>query len=44
MTTLAYTLTDSATMIRRINAAQLPPGYPVDTHFNPPYAVWDQRL
>jgi cation diffusion facilitator CzcD-associated flavoprotein CzcO/pimeloyl-ACP methyl ester carboxylesterase len=31
-------------MIRRINAAQLPPGYPVDTHFNPPYAVWDQRL
>jgi cation diffusion facilitator CzcD-associated flavoprotein CzcO/pimeloyl-ACP methyl ester carboxylesterase len=31
-------------VIRRINVAHLPPGYPVDTHFNPPYAVWDQRL
>jgi cation diffusion facilitator CzcD-associated flavoprotein CzcO len=23
---------------------QLPPGYPVDTHFAPRYAPWDQRL
>jgi cation diffusion facilitator CzcD-associated flavoprotein CzcO/pimeloyl-ACP methyl ester carboxylesterase len=30
--------------IRRINAAQLPPGFPIDEHFNPPYAPWDQRL
>jgi cation diffusion facilitator CzcD-associated flavoprotein CzcO len=22
----------------------LPPGYPVDVHFNPPYGPWDQRL
>lgn len=31
-------------VIRRINASQLPPGYPVDEHFHPPYAPWDQRL
>jgi cation diffusion facilitator CzcD-associated flavoprotein CzcO len=31
-------------LIRRINAKQLPAGYPVDEHFNPPYAPWDQRL
>ncbi|MGC5259203.1 flavin-containing monooxygenase [Gordonia sp. DT218] len=31
-------------MIRKINASQLPEGYPVDTHFNPPYNPWDQRL
>ncbi len=30
--------------IRYINTTQLPPGYPVDKHFNPPYAPWDQRL
>jgi monooxygenase len=31
-------------MIRRLNARLLPPGYPVDEHFNPPYGPWDQRL
>ena len=31
-------------IIRRLNAAQLPPGYPVDVHFNPRYNPWDQRL
>ena len=31
-------------IIRRINARMLPPGYPVDEHFNPPYGPWDQRL
>ncbi|MFT4044657.1 MAG: NAD(P)/FAD-dependent oxidoreductase [Gordonia sp. (in: high G+C Gram-positive bacteria)] len=30
--------------IRKINAALLPEGYDVDTHFNPPYNPWDQRL
>ncbi|MER6678528.1 NAD(P)/FAD-dependent oxidoreductase [Streptomyces sp. NPDC000983] len=30
--------------IRRTNVRLLPPGYDVDTHFNPPYAPWDQRL
>lgn len=30
--------------IRKINQFQLPKGYPVDTHFNPPYNPWDQRL
>jgi cation diffusion facilitator CzcD-associated flavoprotein CzcO/pimeloyl-ACP methyl ester carboxylesterase len=30
--------------IRAINVAELPPGYPVDKHFNPTYAPWDQRL
>jgi monooxygenase len=25
-------------------AAQLPPGYPVEEHFNPRYDPWDQRL
>jgi monooxygenase len=30
--------------IRRINAEQLPPGFAVDEHFNPPYGPWDQRL
>jgi monooxygenase len=30
--------------IRSINASLLPPGYPVDKHFNPPYPPWDQRL
>ena len=32
------------TLIRRANAKQLPEGYPVDEHFNPPYNPWDQRL
>src|SRR4029077_11793505 len=31
-------------MIRRLNAEQLPEGYPVDEHFNPDYNPWDQRL
>ncbi|MFE5793246.1 flavin-containing monooxygenase [Streptomyces sp. NPDC056503] len=31
-------------LIRRLNARRLPPGYPVDEHFNPPYEPWDQRL
>lgn len=30
--------------IRRTNVKQLPPGFPVDEHFNPPYDPWDQRL
>ncbi|HEY5980477.1 MAG TPA: NAD(P)/FAD-dependent oxidoreductase [Microlunatus sp.] len=30
--------------IRRIVQRQLPDGYPVDEHFNPPYDPWDQRL
>ncbi|MFE0748006.1 flavin-containing monooxygenase [Gordonia sp. NPDC058843] len=31
-------------IIRRVNAKSLPDGYDVDTHFNPPYNPWDQRL
>jgi monooxygenase len=31
-------------LIRYVNRKSLPAGYPVDTHFNPPYAPWDQRL
>ncbi len=31
-------------LIRKLTAKQLPDGYPVDTHFNPPYNPWDQRL
>ncbi|MFD6759628.1 flavin-containing monooxygenase [Streptomyces roseolus] len=31
-------------LIRRLNARRLPPGYPVDEHFRPPYEPWDQRL
>lgn len=30
--------------IRAINKLMLPPNYPVDTHFHPPYNPWDQRL
>ncbi|MCZ2860395.1 flavin-containing monooxygenase [Blastococcus sp. VKM Ac-2987] len=30
-------------MIRRLTEKQLP-GFDVDTHFNPPYDPWDQRL
>ncbi|MFF3603758.1 flavin-containing monooxygenase [Streptomyces sp. NPDC002463] len=31
-------------LIRWVNTRQLPAGYPVDLHFNPPYDPWDQRL
>lgn len=31
-------------IIRYINMRQLPEGYPVDEHFNPPYQPWNQRL
>lgn len=31
-------------VIRFANKRQLPKGYPVDEHFNPPYNPWDQRL
>lgn len=31
-------------LIRAVNRRLLPKGYPVDVHFNPPYAPWDQRL
>lgn len=30
--------------LRRGAAELLPPDFPVDEHFNPPYAPWDQRL
>ncbi|HEX5144068.1 MAG TPA: NAD(P)/FAD-dependent oxidoreductase [Mycobacterium sp.] len=31
-------------IIRWVNAAKLPDGYPVDEHFQPAYNPWDQRL
>lgn len=31
-------------MLRRTAVQNLPPGYPVDIHFKPPYQPWDQRL
>ncbi|MUL82265.1 MULTISPECIES: NAD(P)/FAD-dependent oxidoreductase [unclassified Mycolicibacterium] len=31
-------------IIRWANAKELPAGYDVDTHFNPPYNPWEQRL
>ncbi|OBF39260.1 FAD-containing monooxygenase EthA [Mycolicibacterium peregrinum] len=31
-------------VIRHLNMKQLPPGFDVDRHFNPPYDPWDQRL
>jgi monooxygenase len=31
-------------LLRRGVQRALPPGYDVDTHFNPPYNPWDQRL
>jgi cation diffusion facilitator CzcD-associated flavoprotein CzcO len=31
-------------LIRALNARALPAGYDVDTHFNPPYEPWDQRM
>ena len=30
--------------LRRIAEKNLPPGYPIDKHFKPPYNPWDQRL
>lgn len=30
--------------IRSAAVRHLPPGYPVDVHFDPPYQPWDQRL
>jgi cation diffusion facilitator CzcD-associated flavoprotein CzcO len=32
------------TLIRRLTEKQLPAGFDLDTHFNPPYDPWDQRL
>ncbi|HEX2283381.1 MAG TPA: NAD(P)/FAD-dependent oxidoreductase [Mycobacterium sp.] len=34
----------SKRMLRRIAERNLPEGYDIDTHFNPPYNPWDQRL
>ena len=34
----------SRKVIRKVNQMLLPEGYDVDTHFNPPYNPWDQRL
>jgi cation diffusion facilitator CzcD-associated flavoprotein CzcO len=31
-------------LIRALTKRQLPPGYPVDTHFKPRYNPWDERL
>ena len=31
-------------LLRRLTVQQLPAGFDVDTHFNPPYDPWDQRL
>src|SRR3954470_3121929 len=31
-------------LVRKGLLRALPPGYDVDTHFNPPYDPWDQRL
>jgi cation diffusion facilitator CzcD-associated flavoprotein CzcO len=31
-------------LLMSLTRKQLPQGYPVDTHFNPPYNPWDQRL
>ncbi|GLW90113.1 flavin-binding monooxygenase [Actinokineospora globicatena] len=31
-------------VLRKATAAALPPGYPVDVHFNPRYGPWDQRM
>ncbi|MBN1096925.1 NAD(P)/FAD-dependent oxidoreductase [Blastococcus sp. TML/C7B] len=31
-------------LIRRLTEKQLPAGFAVDEHFNPPYDPWDQRL
>jgi cation diffusion facilitator CzcD-associated flavoprotein CzcO len=47
--TLFYKLSRSRprlvrSVIRKGAIRQLPPGYDVDTHFNPRYQPWDQRL
>ncbi|GAB10564.1 monooxygenase [Gordonia araii NBRC 100433] len=34
----------SRRLIRYLNTKELPAGFDVDTHFNPPYDPWDQRL
>jgi cation diffusion facilitator CzcD-associated flavoprotein CzcO len=34
----------SKRFLRRIAERHLPAGYDIDTHFNPPYNPWDQRL
>ncbi|QSE91522.1 NAD(P)/FAD-dependent oxidoreductase [Rhodococcus pseudokoreensis] len=31
-------------LVRYLTSKELPAGYDVDTHFNPPYEPWDQRL
>jgi cation diffusion facilitator CzcD-associated flavoprotein CzcO len=31
-------------LLRNLSERQLPPGYDVDTHFNPSYNPWDERL
>jgi monooxygenase len=31
-------------LLRKLTVAQLPEGYDVDTHFNPRYKPWDQRM
>lgn len=31
-------------LIRHLNTKELPAGFDVDRHFNPPYDPWDQRL
>ncbi|GAB3390215.1 flavin-containing monooxygenase [Amycolatopsis echigonensis] len=31
-------------LLRKLALKDLPPGFDVDTHFNPPYDPWDQRL
>lgn len=46
---LQYTLSRSKpdmvrAKIRKETVKRLPAGYDVDTHFNPPYNPWDQRL
>jgi monooxygenase len=49
ISTLVYQLsqrrpTFMRSLLRRGVVAQLPEGYDVDTHFNPHYGPWDQRL
>ena len=31
-------------LVRKVNVNALPDGYDVDTHFNPHYQPWDQRM
>jgi cation diffusion facilitator CzcD-associated flavoprotein CzcO len=31
-------------LFRRMQTKRLPAGYDIDTHFNPPYQPWDQRI